>query len=108
MAEPGTRWRVDAQAGTCVLLVDPDGTLIAEREEGLTLEALKSRYVLVTVPEKLGLEPDIIAFDRDGDTIWALDKGYGEILAVVAPGEEVTDGDERESAPASASAEQGA
>jgi hypothetical protein len=93
MAEPGTRWRVDAQAGTCVLLVDSDGTLKAESEEGLTLEDLKSRYVLVTVPEKLMLEPDIIAFDRGGDTIWALDRGYGAILAVVAPGEEVIAGE---------------
>jgi hypothetical protein len=90
MAEPGTRWRVEAQAGTCVLLVDPEGTLIAEDEHGLTLEALKSHYVLVTVPAKLGLEPDIIAFDQDGDTIWALNRGYGDILGVVAPGEEVT------------------
>ena len=91
---PGTEWRVDSRVGALVVFVTEAGELDERVQPGsdLRLADLRTdKYVLVTVPETIDVDADIIAFERNGDVVWALEHDFGEVLGMLAPGQEVVE-----------------
>jgi len=91
---PGTEWRVDSRVGALVVFVTEVGEpeIAARLHTLVQLAGLRTdKYVLVTVPEAIDVDADIIAFERNGDVVWALEHDFGEVLGMLAPGQEVVE-----------------